>query len=92
MPLLTDVIKGIRQTEKGAKIQRHNQYMLEVDADATKPQIKQAVEARFKVTVERVNTQKFQGKWRRLTGRWGRRPEWKRAIVTVAKGQKIELK
>lgn len=92
MPLLTDVIKGIRQTEKGAKIQKLNQYVLEVATEATKPQIKQAVEARFKVTVEHVNTQKFQGKWRRLTGRWGRRPEWKKAIVTVAKGQKIELK
>jgi large subunit ribosomal protein L23 len=92
MPLLTDVIKGIRQTEKGAKIQKLNQYMLDVDADATKPQIKQAVEAQFKVTVRHVNTQKFQGKWRRLTGRWGRRTDWKRAIITVNEGQKIEFK
>lgn len=92
MPQLTSVIKGIRQTEKGTKIQRHNQYVLEVATEATKPQIKQAVEAQFKVSVEQVNTQKFQGKWRRLTGRWGRRPEWKKAIVTVAPGQKIELK
>lgn len=89
---MTSVIKGIRQTEKGVKLQTLNQYVLTVATEATKPQIKQAVEAQFQVSVERVNTQKFQGKWRRLTGRWGRRPEWKKAIVTVAKGQKIELK
>jgi len=87
-----NIIKGIRQTEKSTKIQQHNQYVLEVATEATKPQIKQAVEAQFKVSVEQVNTQKFQGKWRRLTGRWGRRAGWKKAIVTVAPGQKIELK
>lgn len=92
MPLLTSVIKGVRQTEKGAKIQKHNQYVLEVATDATKPQIKQAIEEQFKVTVEHINTLKFQGKWRRLTGKWGRRSDWKKAIVTVAEGQKIELK
>ena len=92
MPLLTSVIKGVKQTEKGAKIQKLNQYVLRVDVEATKPQIKQAVEEAFKVTVEAVNTQMFQGKWRRLTGKWGRRSDWKKAIVTVAPGQKIELK
>ena len=92
MPLLTNVIKGVKQTEKGAKIQKLNQYVLRVDVEATKPQIKQAVEEAFKVTVEAVNTQMFQGKWRRLTGKWGRRSDWKKAIVTVAPGQKIELK
>jgi large subunit ribosomal protein L23 len=55
-------------------------------------QIKEAVEALFGVTVSKVNTQRYQGKWRRLTGRWGRRPDWKKAMVTVAEGQKIELK
>ena len=92
MPQITSVIKGIRQTEKSAKIQKHNQYVLEVAIEATKPQIKQAVEEQFKVSVQQVNTQQFQGKWRRLTGRWGRRSDWKKAIVTVAKGQKIEFK
>ena len=92
MPLLNDIIKGLRQTEKGARIERHRQYVLKVDKDATKPQIKQAVEAVFQVSVEKVNTQGYQGKWRRLTGRWGRRPDWKKAIVTIAQGQKIEIK
>jgi len=92
MPLVNDVIKGVRQTEKGARLQRIHQYVLEVSKEANKHQIKDAVEAFFKVSVLKVNTQRYQGKWRRLTGRWGRRPEWKKAIVTVAEGQKIELK
>ncbi len=89
---LSDVIKGVRQTEKGARLARLRQYQLEVAQNANKLQIKQAVEALFKVSVMKVNTQVYQGKWRRLTGRWGRRPDWKKAIVTVAEGQKIELK
>jgi large subunit ribosomal protein L23 len=86
------VIHGISQTEKGKRLEAMGQYVLEVSPRATKPQIRQAVEAMFKVDVTAVNTQNFQGKWRRLTGRWGRRPAWKRAIVTLAKGQKLELK
>lgn len=89
---MNEIIKGIRQTEKGARLERARQYVLEVAKDANKHQIKQAVEALFQVSVEKVNTQVYQGKWRRLTGRWGRRPDWKKAIVTVAEGQKIELK
>ena len=87
-----DVIKGIRQTEKATRLGRVRQYILEVGTEATKQQIKQATEAIFKVSVLKVNTQVYQGKWRRLTGRWGQRAKWKKAIVTVAEGQKIELK
>ena len=86
------VIHGLAQTEKGKRLEAQGQYMLEVSVSATKPQIRDAVEAMFKVDVTGVNTQNFQGKWRRLTGRWGRRPALKRAIVTLAKGQKLELK
>ena len=86
------IIRGIRQTEKGARLARHRQYVLEVDKDANKQQIKQAAESLFKVSVVKVNTLRMQGKWRRLTGRWGRRPAWKKAIVTVGEGQKVELK
>jgi large subunit ribosomal protein L23 len=89
---ISRVIKGIRQTEKGARLVRVRQYVLQVAKEANKPQIKQAAEALFKVSVVKVNTQIHQGKWRRLTGRWGRRPDWKKAIITVAEGQKIELK
>ena len=88
----TEVIKGVRQTEKGTRLARVRQYVLEVAKDANKLQIKQAAESLFKVTVKKVNTQRYQGKWKRLSGRWGRRPEWKKAIVTLGEGQKIELK
>ena len=88
----SDVIRGIRQTEKATRLERLNQFVLRVAPDANKCEIKEATEALFKVTVEAVNTQRYQGKWRLLTRRGGRRPDWKKAIVTVAKGQKIELK
>ncbi len=92
MPALNTVIKGIRQTEKGARLEKKRQYVLRVDKGANKLQIKEAAEELFKVAVEKVNTQCYQGKWRRLTRQGGRRPDWKKAIVTVAQGQKIELK
>ena len=86
------VIKRIRQTEKAVRLERLSQFIIDVDREANKMQIKEAVERYFKVSVTRVNTLRCRGKWRRLTGRWGRRPNWKKAIVTVAKGEKIELK
>ena len=94
MPVISplDVIKGLRQTEKGVRLEKRRQYVLRVSTAANKLQIKEAVEAVFNVTVEKVNTQMYQGKWRRLTRRGGRRPNWKKAIVTVAQGQKVELK
>ena len=55
-------------------------------------EIRQAVESLFNVKVTKVNTQIAHGKWRRLSNRWGRRSDWKKAIVTLAKGQKIEVK
>ena len=89
---LTWVIRAVKQTEKGARLAKARQYVLKVAKDANKIQIKQATEELFKVNVERVNTLTMPGKWRRLTRQLGRRPDWKKAIVTVAEGQKIELK
>jgi len=89
---MNGIIKGVRQTEKSTRLARHRQYVLEVVKDADKQQIKHATESFFNVSVVKVNTANVRGKWRRLTGRWGRRPAWKKAIVTVAEGQKIELK
>ncbi|MBI4343228.1 MAG: 50S ribosomal protein L23 [Candidatus Omnitrophica bacterium] len=88
----SEVIRGVRQTEKGARIAKLHQYILEVAPDANKIEIRQAAKQLFGVTVERVNTTVCHGKWRRLSSRWGQRPDWKKAIVTVAKGQKIEVK
>lgn len=89
---MIQVIRGIRQTEKGARLAKLRQYVLQVDPASTKPQIRDAVKTLFKVSVLKVNTQCYQGKWKRLTNRAGRRPAWKKAIITVAQGQQIELK
>ena len=86
------VLRGIRQTEKSTRLEPKGQYIFDVAIAANKVQIRQAVEDVYKVTVTKVNTQTQLGKWHRLTGRWGKRPDWKKAIVTVAKGQKIEFK
>ena len=92
MPKIEEVILGVEQTEKGARLQSKDQYVLRVAKGANKLQIKQAAESEFKVSVLKVNTQNYLGKWRRLTKRAGRRADWKKAIVTVAEGQKIEVK
>jgi large subunit ribosomal protein L23 len=65
-------------------------YTFAVATDATKPEIAAAVQEAFKVDVVAVNTIKVHGKERRLGRKSGRRSDWKKAIVTIAKGQKIE--
>jgi len=65
-------------------------YTFEVARDATKQEIAAAVAEAFKVDVVDVNTMTVRGKERRLGRRIGRRPDWKKAIVTIAEGQKIE--
>ncbi len=92
MPELHYIIRGIRQTEKGTRIAALHQYVLQVSPQASKGDIKQAVESLFNVSVRKINTQCYEGKWRRLTRQLGRRASWKKAIVTLAKGQTIELK
>ncbi len=88
----TEIVRGVRQTEKGARVAAHDQFVLDVALDATKIEIRQAAEQLFQVKVLKVNTQVRRGKWRRLGQRIGRRSDWKNAMVTVAKGQKIEVK
>ena len=79
-------------TERGTGIQeKYNQYLFEAAPDATKTDIKRAVETMFKVTVEKIRTQVVPGKFRRFGRGGGMRPDWKKAIVTVAKGQKIDF-
>ena len=87
----TDIIKRVLQTEKGGRMASHDQYLIEAALDANKAEIREAVETLFKVTVKNVNTMVTHGKRRRLQARWGRRPNRKKAIVTLAKGQKIEV-
>ena len=88
----TEIVKSIRQTEKSTRVARHDQYIVEVALHANKVEIREAVKQLFGVTVTKVNTQVMHGKWRRLGVGLGRRSDWKKAIVTLAKGQKVELK
>jgi len=87
------VVKTVRVTEKGTMLaEKLNKYQLVVDKHANKVDIKYAVEKLFKVKVVGVNTSHVRGKARReRTLQVGRTPSWKKAVVTLAAGQKIEL-
>ena len=87
----TEIIRAVRQSEKGTRLAKYDQYLVDVATDANKVEIREAVERLFRVKVTKVNTQNCHGKWRQLRVRWGRKPDWKKAIVTLAKGQKIEV-
>jgi large subunit ribosomal protein L23 len=79
-------------TEKSTMLSGHNKYVFEVSIGANKPQIKQAVEMAFNVKVEGVNTSIVRGKVRRMGRRaGGQQPSWKKAIVTLAAGDSIQL-
>jgi large subunit ribosomal protein L23 len=87
------IIKRLLVTEKGTRLtEKHNQYQFEVMTAANKVEIKKAVETIFTVHVTKVNTMNKLGKAKRLrTMSYGRTSAWKRAIVTLKKGDKIEL-
>jgi len=90
-PALYDVVLAPLITEKATMASEHNQVMFRVALKATKPQIKQAVEALFKVNVTAVNTLITKGKQKRFRGRLGSRGDVKKAIVTLAAGQSIDV-
>lgn len=87
----SDVIRRLMRTEKGTVQMPQRKYFFAVEKAATKPQIRQAVEDLFKVKVTRVNTEIMAGKPRRLRATWGYKPNWKKAVVTLAEGSKIEV-
>lgn len=78
-------------TEKSSLASQNNQVTFAVSIDASKPEIKNAVEAIFGVKVTAVNTLVRKGKTRRFGGILGRRSDEKKAIVTLAEGQSIDL-
>ena len=77
-------------TERSMTETNNGRYTFAVDPEATKHDIADAVAEAFKVDVIAVNTIKMHGKSRRFGRRIGRKPDWKKAIVTIASGQKIE--
>ncbi|HUB67406.1 MAG TPA: 50S ribosomal protein L23 [Candidatus Methylacidiphilales bacterium] len=88
------ILKSVRVTEKGTALaEKHNQYVLKVAPGATKQEIKHAVKQLFQKTAIRINTMQVSGKRKRRHGghNMGQRSDWKKAIVTLKEGEKIEL-
>ncbi len=88
---LTTILKRPIVTERTADMKAQGKFVFVVDPRATKGQIREAVEKAFKVDVTAVNTARMPGKVRRKMGpRAGFSPEWKKAVVTLKKGQDIK--
>ena len=87
-----DLIRQPMMTEKTMEAKEsYNQYAFAVDRQANKVEIKKAVEALFKVKVQGVRTMTVKGKEKRVGRNVGKRPDWKKAIVTLEPDQKIEF-
>lgn len=87
-----EIIKGPLITEKGTiQKEANNQLTFEVDRKANRVEIRHAVERVFNVKVERVRTMQVKGKVKRVGRTLGKRRDWKKAIVTLAKGENIEF-
>ena len=90
-PSVYDVILAPVITEKSSMASEHNQVVFKVHRDATKPQIKAAIEQLFKVKVLGVNTINRKGKTKRFRGLKGKQQDMKKAIVRLAEGDKIDV-
>ena len=90
-PRMYDILLAPVITEKATMGSEHGQVTFKVALDATKPEIKDAVEAIFGVQVKAVNTLRLKGKTKRFRGYKGRRSDIKKAIVTLAEGQTVDV-
>jgi len=86
-----DVVKSLLRTEKGSRLLVLNQYLFCVDTRSNKIEIKNAIEDIYKVKVQSVNTSMARGKMRRIRYKAGKTSDWKKAIVTLKEGSKIEI-
>jgi large subunit ribosomal protein L23 len=86
-----DVIRSPAITEKATMISANNQVVFNVAPNATKPQIKAAVEKLFNVKVKTVNTLVRKGKFKRFKGRAALQSDSKKAIITLAEGHSIDV-
>jgi large subunit ribosomal protein L23 len=91
MKATKDILDFPWMTEKSTAIRMTaNQYVFKVKPSANKIEIKQAIEARFQVRVESVNTINVQGKLKRTRGILGRRNDWKKAVIRLVEGDAIK--
>ncbi|MGA0111519.1 MAG: 50S ribosomal protein L23 [Chthoniobacterales bacterium] len=88
-----DIIRTVRLTEKSTVLtEKGNKYVFEVNPAANKLEIKAAIESLFQKKVVSVNTANYAGKKKReRRADFGRRPHWKKAIVTLKEGEKLDL-
>ena len=86
-----DLVRAPVITEKSTMASEHNQVTFRVPLDADKRQVKAAVEGLFNVKVTAVNTLRVKGKVKRFRGFVGQRSDYKKAIVTLAEGSKIDV-
>ena len=86
------IVKEPLKTERTGMMRQYNRYAFVVDNRANKIEIKRAVQELFNVNVTEVRTMNVRGKFRRLgAGGGGRRPDWKKAIVTLKEGENIPI-
>jgi large subunit ribosomal protein L23 len=86
-----DVVRSPIITEKATNVSEHNQVIFRVPLTATKRQVRAAIEGLFNVRVTAVNTIRVRGKLKRFRGRIGRRSDYKKALVTLGEGQRIDV-
>jgi len=86
-----EIVRSPVVTEKSTRGSEHNQVTFRVPLDATKPEIRAAIEGLFKVKVKAINTLRLAGKTKRFRGRPGQRSDVKKAIVSLVEGQTIDV-
>ncbi|MFW5781726.1 MAG: 50S ribosomal protein L23 [Candidatus Muiribacteriaceae bacterium] len=86
-----DLIKTPLISEKGVAMMEDNKYAFRVATYANKHEIKEAIEKIFDVNVRKVNTQRYDGKKKRMGVHTGHRSQWKKAVVTLSEGDRIEV-
>lgn len=92
MKNLYTIIKKPLFTEKGSNLKESlNKILVEVSRDANKIEIKRDIEEIFKVKVEKISTIKMPGKWKRYGKSIGKRPDRKKAVITLKKGEKLDF-
>lgn len=86
-----DVIKAMVRTEKGSSMLPLNKYLFWVDKAANKIEVKKAVKDIYKVTPSKINVINVKGKWKRVRYHEGKTSGWKKVIVTLKSGEKIDI-
>jgi large subunit ribosomal protein L23 len=86
-----DVVKSMIRTEKGSALLAYNKYLFWVDKSSNKIEICKAIEDIYKVEVDKVNTIMMRGKLKRVRYVLGKTSEWKKAVVTLKEGSKIDV-